>query len=100
MKGNEPRMTEARGSIRRAEVLSITGAATLGGGLALLLGRWLEPFALALLLAGIAAHAWGMYARHRAESQAGVQRAGWEEPVYWLCWITLAGVLLYAFVLA
>lgn len=90
-------MPENRDSIRRAEILSTTGAGVLGAGIGLLLGRWLAPFALALLVVGIAAHAWGMYARHQLDSRTGVVRARWEEPVYWLCWIALGGVVAYAF---
>ena len=84
--------------MRRAEILSTTGAGVLGAGIGLLLARWLASLALALFAVGIAAHAWGMYARHRLDSRTGVVRARWEEPVYWLCWIALASVLAYAFV--
>ena len=90
-------MPEDRDLMRKAEILSTTGAGVLGAGLGLLLARWLAPLALVLFLAGIAAHAWGMYARHRLESRAGVARARWEDPVYWTCWIALAGLLAYAF---
>ena len=90
-------MPNNRDLMRRAEILSTTGAGVLGAGIGLLLGRWLAPLALTLFVAGIAAHAWGMYARHRLESRTGVVRARWEEPVYWLCWIALASVLAYAF---
>ena len=90
-------MTNHRDLMRRAEILSTTGAGVLGAGLGLLLACWLAPFAVVLFLAGVAAHAWGMYARHRLESRAGVVRARWENLVYWTCWIALAGILVYAF---
>ena len=85
-------------SIRKAEILSTTGAGVLGAGLGLLPGRWLAPFALALLLAGAAAHVFGMYSKHRLESRAGVRRARWEGPVYWLFWLMLAAIVLYPLV--
>jgi len=87
MQGEE--MPENRELIRRSEIPSTTGAAVLGAGLA--------PFGLALFLARLAAHAWGMYARHRLECRASVARARWGDPVYWICWIALAGMLIYAF---
>lgn len=91
-------MTPDRDALRRLEILGATGAAVLGAGLGLLLARWLAPFAVPLLLAGIAVHAWGMFARHRLESRQGIVRAGWEDAAYWACWLTLAALLLYAFI--
>lgn len=88
---------DSRAALRRAEFLSTTGAGLLGAGVGLLLERWLAPVATPLFLAGAAAHAWGMYARHRLESRVGVARAKWEEPLYWLCWLAIAGVAAYAF---
>ena len=90
-------MFENRSLMRRAEVLSTSGAAVLGAGVGLLLDRWLAPVALALVIAGAAAHAWGMYSRHRLDSSAGIARARWEEPVYWLCWLAIAAITAYAF---
>jgi hypothetical protein len=90
---------QGRQLMRRAEVLSTSGAAVLGAGVGLLLDRWLAPLALPLLLAGMAVHAWGMYSRHRLESDSGVRRAKWEGPLYWLCWIGLVGLVAYAFLL-
>ena len=87
-----------RTAMRKAEILSTTGAAILGAGLALLLERWLSPAAIPLLVLGVAAHGWGMFARRRLEADAAVAPAAWEAPVYWLCWISLAAILLYAFV--
>ena len=91
-------MPTDRDLMRRAEVLSTTGAGVLGAGIGLLLERWLAAFSVALLVVGIVAHAWGMYARHRLDSRAHAARAKWEEPVYWLCWIALAGLIAYAFI--
>jgi polyferredoxin len=87
-----------RNSIRKAEILSVTGAAALGAGLALLLERWLSPVAVPLLVLGALTHGFAMLQRRRLEEHAGVARAAWEGPAYWLCWIALVAILLYAFV--
>ena len=86
-----------RNSIRKAEILSVTGAAILGAGLALLLERWLSPVGVPLLVLGVLTHGFAMFQRRRLEGRAGVARATWEGPAYWLCWIALGGTLLYAF---
>ena len=86
-----------RDRIRKAELLSTSGAAIAGAGAALLLERWLSQAALPLLVAGVLAHGMGMLLRRRFEQRALVQRIAWEEPVYWLCWLILAGILAYAF---
>ena len=85
-----------RGAIRRAEILSTSGAAILGAGAALLLERWLSPVAVPLLILGVLSHGWGMYERRRIESHSGVSRARWEGPLYWLCWVSLCLILLYS----
>jgi len=91
------KVLENRDVMCRAEILSTAGAAVLGAGLGLLLGRWLAPLTLPLFGVGITTHAWGMYERHRLVSRTGVMRARWEEPVYWICWIAPASILIYAF---
>lgn len=82
---------------RKAEILSTSGAAIAGAGGALLLERWLSSVALPLLVVGVLAHGIGMLLRRRLELRDLVQRAAWEEPVYWLCWLILAGILAYGF---
>ena len=89
-----------RDKVRQAEVLATTGAGVLGAGAGVLLSRWLGGFGLTLLVAGVTAHALGMWLRHRADTRAGVARAAWEAPLYWLCWALLAGAVVYAFVAA
>jgi hypothetical protein len=88
-------MGEMHSRIKRAELLSTVGAGVLGAGLALLMQRWLEGFAAALLVAGLFAHAWGMYAKRRLENESEVRRAPWEDAVYWLCWAALGGLAAY-----
>ena len=84
-----------RASIRRAEVLSTVGAAFLGAGLALLAQRWVGGYGVPLLLGGVAAHGIGMAMRHRLETHAGVDRAKWEDAIYWGCWARLAGLVAW-----
>ena len=86
---------ELRSRIKKAELLSTLGAAVLGGGVALLLQRWLVPFAVPILIVGLAVHAWGMFDKHRAESAGNVQRRPWENALYWACWLVLAGLITY-----
>ena len=79
----------------QAELLSTVGAAVLGAGVALLLERWLAPFAVLIAVVGLAVHAWGMFNKHRIESSEKVQRTPWEPYVYWTCWLVLAGLITY-----
>jgi hypothetical protein len=67
----------------------------LGAGVALLLQRWLLTFALPILIVGLAAHAWGMFEKHRVESSGNIQRARWEKVLYWACWVGLGGLIAY-----
>ena len=83
-------MTDLRARLRSAELLSIAGASVLGAGVALVLQRWLAPFAVAIALAGLIAHAGGMYEKHRIEASAGQKVARGEIWLYWFCWLTLA----------
>lgn len=85
-------MKDNRSLLKRAELLSTIGAAVLGGGIALILQRWLSPLAVSIAIAGLLVHAWGMLDKHRIESGTSVERAPWEDWLYWLCWIVL-GVL-------
>lgn len=91
-------MTDLRARLKSAELLSIAGACVLGAGVALFFQRWLAPFALAIAVAGLIAHAGGMYEKHRIEAGAGLKVALWETWLYWLCWLILAaltGLLLF-----
>lgn len=75
---------------KRAELLSTVGAGVLGAGLALLIAEQLAPYAVAILIVGLAAHAWGMLWKHQLESQAATARLWWAELLYWSCWVALA----------
>jgi hypothetical protein len=80
--------------IKRAELLSSVGAGVLGAGLALLFAEALSRYALAILLIGLVAHAFGMFQKHRLEGQAEGVRVWWAEVSYWLCWLALAALVL------
>jgi hypothetical protein len=86
-------MSHAR--MKRADTTSSIGAGVLGAGLALLVPERLKPFALPILLVGLATHVWGMYDRHRLERQAGEARLWWAELLYWGCWALLAALVLF-----
>lgn len=75
---------------KRAELLSAVGAGVLGAGLALLFTEFLAPYAVAILVVGFLAHAWGMFQKHQLESQAQAVHLWWAEVLYWLCWVALA----------
>lgn len=88
MKPPPPYVHTAR--IKRAELLSSVGAGVLGAGLALLLAAVLQPYAPAILLAGLAAHGWVMYRKHQLERGAPATRLWWSEALYVLCWLAFA----------
>ena len=80
---------------KRAETTSSVGAGVLGAGVGLLAGRWLQPFAIPIVIVGLAMHAWGMYDKHRLEARVSAPRIWWVELLYWGCWIGLASLLAY-----
>ncbi len=83
-------MTDLRERLKSAELLSIAGASVLGAGVALILQRWLAPFALVIVIVGLVAHAGGMFQKHRIVTGAGLKLEPWETWLYWLCWLALA----------
>lgn len=87
---------EARPATKRAELLSTMGAGALGAGIALLLGRWLGPAGLPLLVVGVVTHSFGMYQKRKLEDQGQPVRPRWENALYWVCWILLTVVLGWA----
>jgi hypothetical protein len=75
---------------KRAELASGLGAFVLGTGIGGLAAPLLGRAAVAVLLLGLAVHAWGMYDKDRLErgSEAGSVR--FAAALYWSCWILLA----------
>jgi hypothetical protein len=82
-------MTDDRGALKSAELLSLAGLAAAGAGGALLLHQWLGPFAVAIFAAGLLVHAAGMWGKHRIEARTQVRTAAWEPILYGLCWVAL-----------
>lgn len=78
---------------KRADLLSLAGAAVAG----LAAGAWLadaiRPLFLPMLVAGMLAHAVGMSARHRLDRQASPLPAVWQW-LYILCWIAIAALVV------
>lgn len=56
--------------LKLAELTSGVGALVLGIGLGALFAQWFERMAVAITLAGLTAHAFGMWDKHQLESQA------------------------------
>lgn len=79
--------------LKIAELTSGAGALVLGAGLGALFPQWFARAAGAMALAGLVAHAWGMWDKHRLEGQAGTANQPWATALYWLCWLLLAGVV-------
>lgn len=78
---------------KRADLLSVTGAAIAG----MAAGAWfadaLRPLVVPLLVAGLLAHAAGMTARHRLDRQAGPLPAVWQW-LYLVCWVAIVALVL------
>lgn len=75
--------------------MSGVGALVLGAGLGLMFSDLLKPYAVPLLLAGLLAHAWGMFEKHRLESASAAARPRWAVAVYWACWAALLALVVY-----
>lgn len=84
--------------LKVAELTSGVGALVLGVGLGALFPRWFAPAAGAIVLAGVITHAFGMWDRHRLESQAHAAPEPWVTALYWVCWLLLAGVIAFLLV--
>ncbi|HLE89505.1 MAG TPA: hypothetical protein VI753_00040 [Anaerolineales bacterium] len=81
--------------VKKAELLSSIGAGVLGAGIALLLAKFLAPYAIPILLIGLISHAAGMSRKHGLEQQSQSVRIGWAEALYWFCWLALVALLLF-----
>jgi hypothetical protein len=79
--------------LKRAETTSAIGAGILGAGIGILFGATLQPFGIPALLLGLVMHAWGMFDKHRLETDAVLPRVWWVELLYWVCWVTLVALL-------
>ena len=81
--------------LKVAELTSGVGALVLGVGLGALFTQWFTPAARVLVLAGVVAHGFGMWDKHRLDGQAHAPSESWITLVYWICWLLLAGVVAF-----
>ena len=84
--------------LKFAELTSGVGALVLGIGLGALVPQWFSQSATLIVFAGVVAHAFGMWDKHRLEAQAQVETGPWVVALYWVCWLLLAGVVIFLFV--
>lgn len=86
--------------LKKLELLGSFGAGILGAGIALVLVRWVQPYALPILMVGILSHGWAMLAKNRLERQANIAEPTWAIAAEWICWLMIAGLLIYIIVLS
>lgn len=84
--------------LKLAELTSGIGALVLGVGLGALFAQWFAPAAGFVALAGVVAHAFGMWDKHRLEAAVQDQSGPWVIGLYWICWLLLAGVIVFVFI--
>lgn len=77
---------------KRADLLSLSGAAIAGGAAGAWLADVLQPLILPMLVAGLLAHAVGMSARHRLDREAGGPLPAIWQWLYVLCWVAIAAL--------
>ena len=84
--------------LKLAELTSGIGALVLGIGLGGLFARWITPLAATVVVTGAISHAFGMWDKHRIEAGSGAERDTWVAALYWVCWLMLAGVIVFLFI--
>lgn len=84
-------MNAALRARKRADLLSLTGAAVAGVAAGAWLADSVRPLFWPMLVAGLLSHAVGMTARHRLDRQAGPLPAIWQW-LYIACWIAIAAL--------
>lgn len=82
---------------RVAQLTSALGAGILGAGLGILLARYLHGLSLPLLFLGGSMYAFGMWDLRRMERAGALApRPLWAILLYWICWLALMGIAVYA----
>jgi hypothetical protein len=76
-----------------ADLTSGVGAVVLGLGLGALWSEWLAPAAGLIAAVGLVMHGFGMWDKHRRESDVTVRNSWWTLAMYWGCWVLLAAVV-------
>jgi uncharacterized membrane protein YebE (DUF533 family) len=84
--------------LKLAELTSGIGALVLGIGLGAFLATWIAQVAGVIAFAGLLAHAFGMWNKHRLEAQASTDGGPFVTALYWVCWLMLAGVVVFLLV--
>lgn len=76
-----------------ADLTSGVGALVVGLGLGALWSEWLTSAAGLIAAVGVVMHGFGMWDKHRRESDIAVRESQWTSALYWGCWLLLAAVL-------
>ena len=74
--------------------LSTVGAALAGAGMGALFWRSLLPLAWMVVAVGLVSHLVGMVGVRRLLAADGYEAPGWQRAAYWLCWVTIAIVVV------
>lgn len=80
--------------LRFAALTSGVGALVLGLGIGAMFATRFASAAAFIVVAGLTAHAFGMWDKHRLEALGPAQREFWVTASYWLCWLLLGAVTL------
>ena len=80
--------------LKLAELTSGVGALVLGVGLGALFPQWFGSVAAVITGVGLAAHAFGMWDKHRLEAGATAEGGTWAAALYWVCWLLLIAVVI------
>jgi hypothetical protein len=80
--------------LKLAELTSGVGALVLGVGIGAMFAVWFASAATLIVVAGLAAHAVGMWDKQRLEALGPTQPERWVTASYWLCWTLLGAVAL------
>ena len=81
--------------MKLADLTSGIGALVLGVGLGALFQQRLASAAGLIVLAGVVAHGFGMWDKHRLEAEAHVEGGRWLMALYAVCWLLLGGVVVF-----
>ena len=78
--------------LKRAELLALIAALTLGIGMGALAASALSTVAVPILLVGCFAVAWAMVQKQRVEVLSEGPPALWERALHWACWVAIATI--------
>jgi hypothetical protein len=84
--------------LKLAELTSGVGALVLGIGLGALFAKWVSPTAGVITAVGVLVHSFGMWDKHRLETQTPAAGGRLVGALYWVCWLMLAGLLVFLMV--